>query len=105
LALTLCGLLGPVVSPYSWNHHWVWLIPLALFVAHRLTTGQDRYWLAPLLLLPLTLPWIADLANPPVGPPALAGGPVALVLDNTYLLIFVLTLACATRYLRPTPAG
>jgi alpha-1,2-mannosyltransferase len=98
LALTLCGLLGPVVSPWSWNHHWVWLVPLALFVAHRLSTSL--YWLAPALLSPLVLPWIANLADPPVGLPRVDGGPAAFLLDNPYVLIYVLVLACAAGYLR-----
>jgi alpha-1,2-mannosyltransferase len=98
LALTLCGLLGPVVSPWSWNHHWVWLVPLALFIARRLTA--DLYWLVPVMLLPLVLPWIADLTDPPVGFPRVAGGPAAFLLGNPYVLIYVLVLACATRYLR-----
>jgi len=103
LALTLCGLLGPVVSPWSWNHHWVWLIPLALFIARRLATGL--YWLVPVMLLPLVLPWIADLTDPPVGFPRVADGPAAFLLGNPYVLIYVLVLACVTRYLRqPQPA-
>jgi alpha-1,2-mannosyltransferase len=33
LALALCGLL---ISPISWTHHWVWIVPALLYaVAHR----------------------------------------------------------------------
>ena len=30
LGLCLAGLTGLLVSPISWTHHWVWLVPLAL---------------------------------------------------------------------------
>ncbi|WP_369634518.1 glycosyltransferase 87 family protein [Nocardia sp. JMUB6875] len=33
-AVTLCGLTSTVVSPYSWIHHWVWLAPLLIYLAH-----------------------------------------------------------------------
>lgn len=35
-ALTLTGLLGILVSPVSWPHHIVWVIPAAVIIAHRL---------------------------------------------------------------------
>lgn len=30
LALGVCGLLGLLVSPISWSHHWVWALPAVL---------------------------------------------------------------------------
>ncbi|MBF6331740.1 DUF2029 domain-containing protein [Nocardia transvalensis] len=33
-AVVLCGLTTTVVSPYSWIHHWVWLAPLLIYLAH-----------------------------------------------------------------------
>ncbi|MFE3261977.1 glycosyltransferase 87 family protein [Nocardia sp. NPDC059091] len=33
-AVVLCGLTSTVVSPYSWIHHWVWLAPLLIYLAH-----------------------------------------------------------------------
>jgi alpha-1,2-mannosyltransferase len=35
-ALTLTGLLGILVSPVSWPHHIVWVIPTGVIIAHRL---------------------------------------------------------------------
>ncbi len=32
LALWVCGLVGLLVSPISWIHHWVWLIPALLWL-------------------------------------------------------------------------
>lgn len=40
LSLTVCGLTTPMVSPFSWGHHWVWCVPLtvlALDCARRTT--------------------------------------------------------------------
>jgi alpha-1,2-mannosyltransferase len=48
LGLGLAALTGLLVSPISWNHHWVWFIPLAIGLARRaVVTGRrlDR-WLA-----------------------------------------------------------
>ncbi|MVU78027.1 DUF2029 domain-containing protein [Nocardia sp. ET3-3] len=33
-AVILCGLTATVVSPFSWIHHWVWLAPLLIYLAH-----------------------------------------------------------------------
>jgi alpha-1,2-mannosyltransferase len=104
LALTLCGLCAAAVSPHSWGHHWVWLVPLAVFLVHLALTRsrwpRDGLWLLPVLLLPLTLPWIVALANPPTGTPRLTTGPLAFLLDNVYVLIFAVTLVASVRHLR-----
>ncbi|WP_231373551.1 glycosyltransferase 87 family protein [Nocardia sp. 348MFTsu5.1] len=34
LAITLVGMTGAVVSPMSWGHHWVWVVPLLVFGVH-----------------------------------------------------------------------
>ncbi|MEW2015304.1 glycosyltransferase 87 family protein [Rhodococcus sp. NPDC076796] len=57
LALVICGLATPMVSPFAWGHHWVWCIPLtivALDYANRHRTWWS--WLAPVAA---TLPMIA----------------------------------------------
>lgn len=48
LGLIVCGLTAPLVSPFSWGHHWVWLLPLfvvCLDVALRATSPLA--WLLP----------------------------------------------------------
>ncbi len=37
LAVTLCGVAGLLASPVSWQHHFVWVVPLALCLAERRT--------------------------------------------------------------------
>jgi alpha-1,2-mannosyltransferase len=98
LAITLCGLAGCAVSPYSWNHHWVWLVPLGVFIGGRLVRG-DRRWLLPAIAFPLALPWLANLADPPTGAPRIAHGPVAFLLDNDNIVIYVLALGATAWYL------
>ncbi|AHH93976.1 glycosyltransferase 87 family protein [Kutzneria albida] len=34
-ALVLCALAGLLISPISWSHHWVWLVPAVLLLADR----------------------------------------------------------------------
>lgn len=48
LGLGLAALTGLLVSPISWNHHWVWSIPLAIGLVRRAAvTGRRRdRWLA-----------------------------------------------------------
>lgn len=35
LALSLVGLTGTAISPFSWNHHWVWVLPLLIWLLAR----------------------------------------------------------------------
>jgi alpha-1,2-mannosyltransferase len=42
LAVTVTGLSSAVVSPYSWTHHWVWFVPVIIYVVHRALT--KRWW-------------------------------------------------------------
>lgn len=105
LALTLCGLCAPVVTPYSWGHHWVWLAPLAVFLAYQVTGLRHRHhapWLFPAALLPLTLPWVVNLSNPPTGQPVLATGPAAFLLVNVYVVLFLGTVVAGISHLRAT---
>ncbi len=49
LAVTLAGLTAAAVSPFSWSHHWVWLVPLLVWIVHR-AAGNPRWWLAALVV-------------------------------------------------------
>ena len=35
LAVNLCGMAGLLASPVSWQHHFVWIVPLAMSLAER----------------------------------------------------------------------
>jgi alpha-1,2-mannosyltransferase len=45
LGLGVAALTGLLVSPISWNHHWVWFLPLALGLGRRaVVTGRASDW-------------------------------------------------------------
>lgn len=39
-AVLCCAVTGLLVSPVSWSHHWVWAVPLAVFLAGRAPRGR-----------------------------------------------------------------
>jgi alpha-1,2-mannosyltransferase len=43
LAVTLAGLTACAISPYSWGHHWVWFVPLLVYLVHK-AQSQPRWW-------------------------------------------------------------
>jgi alpha-1,2-mannosyltransferase len=45
LAVTVAGLTAVVVSPFSWTHHWVWFVPVVVYVIHRAMTSRWWWWL------------------------------------------------------------
>lgn len=45
LSITVAGLTSSVVSPFSWSHHWVWFVPLFVYLAHR-ALKNSWWWLA-----------------------------------------------------------
>lgn len=42
-AVTITGLLGVLLSPVSWLHHCVWVLPAVVVIAHRVVTGARRF--------------------------------------------------------------
>ena len=42
LAINLCGVAGLLASPVSWLHHFVWVVPLAISLAHGLGRPDRR---------------------------------------------------------------
>ncbi|PWW64543.1 alpha-1,2-mannosyltransferase [Actinokineospora spheciospongiae] len=41
-ALLVTAFLGLLVSPVSWSHHWVWVVPLLVFLLSRIDDPRDR---------------------------------------------------------------
>ncbi|SDN57690.1 glycosyltransferase 87 family protein [Allokutzneria albata] len=95
LALTLCGLCAATVSPWSWGHHWVWIVPLAVIAVRK------SWWvLAPLFVL--TFPKLHALAAPAPSvtePPVFQGNALAFLLGNIYVIIFAVTVLAAVAHL------
>ncbi len=40
LAITLVGMTGTVVSPMSWGHHWVWVVPMLVIAVHLMLSAR-----------------------------------------------------------------
>ena len=69
LSVTTAGMTGAAVSPFSWGHHWVWVVPLlivAIDVAYR-GARSDRakmwWWLGPIALVLATFSWTYNWWN------------------------------------------
>lgn len=97
LAVTISGLTAAAVSPFSWSHHWVWFVPLLVYVVHR--AMSDRWWwlaAAVVYLAAGAWPYRWDEHVVVVGlflfPPAWA---ITDVLMNIYLLVYLAVLAGA----------
>ncbi|MEV6280213.1 glycosyltransferase 87 family protein [Nocardia sp. NPDC051832] len=46
LATTLAGMTSACVSPFSWGHHWVWLVPLLILALHQALSARSPWWWA-----------------------------------------------------------
>ena len=60
--LACCGVTGVLVSPISWTHHWVWVIPL--LVAMAATAWRRR---SPVWALATAAWWTVRAVGPPAG--------------------------------------
>ncbi|WP_243795018.1 hypothetical protein [Saccharopolyspora gloriosae] len=80
------------------GHHWVWLVPLGVFLVSVMRDASRRWlWLPGLVLLPGTAPQLLALADPQYDCeiPVLSSGPLAFLMGNFYVLLFVAVLATA----------
>jgi alpha-1,2-mannosyltransferase len=100
LGLTLIGMASTAASPYSWAYHWVWFVPLTIWLAHRTCATRSRTaTIALVALLLATLSWPSNWPSAAsgqmvrIGLTAIrtAGWPEQL-LTNLYLGIFAVTL-------------
>ena len=58
LALVICGLATPMVSPFAWGHHWVWCIPLAVVALDYAIRRRTWWsWLAPVAVTAPMVAW------------------------------------------------
>ncbi len=109
LAITVAGLSAAAVSPFSWSHHWVWFVPLLVYIVHRALTNP-WWWLgaAVIYLGAGAWPYRWDERVVVVGlflfPPQWS---VADILMNIYLLLYavVLTGAGVVAFRGTEPSG
>ncbi|WP_422750095.1 mannosyltransferase [Mycobacterium sp. WMMD1722] len=68
-AILIVQLFGLLLSPISWTHHWVWLLPLMIWLWHgqlrdQPGAGTVRWtWLA---LTVVGVPWLLSFAQPTI---------------------------------------
>lgn len=66
-AIVVVQLFGLLLSPISWTHHWVWVIPLMIWLLHGLADRGARIlgwgWLA---LTLIGVPWLLSFAQPTI---------------------------------------
>lgn len=108
LAVTLVGMASTAVSPYSWPYHWVWFVPLAIWLARLAFATRSRTaTLALIALLLATLSWPSDWPSAASGQMVRIGltairtsaWPGQLV-TNLYLSIFAITLVSTACWLQ-----
>jgi alpha-1,2-mannosyltransferase len=115
LAVTLVGMTATVVSPFSWEHHWVWFVPLLVFLVHTALVTRGRairratLWVAGVIYA-LTFGWIVTFPHPwtwrlpEQGLFKLASWPwLEVVTRNTFLLVFVISLVYSVVIGRTAP--
>lgn len=105
LALTLCGLGSAALAPFAWSHHWVWVVPLVVLLAHRGVTGDRAAGAALVGVLAATVAMVTALPGPGVGPIPSTG--LISLQPDVYLLLFlaVLTGSSVQRRRRTGAAG
>jgi alpha-1,2-mannosyltransferase len=68
-ALVIVQLFGLLLSPISWTHHWVWLIPLMIWLIHgplRDRVGAKVLGWGWLALTLIGVPWLLSFAQPSI---------------------------------------
>ncbi|MBY0291569.1 MAG: mannosyltransferase [Mycobacteriaceae bacterium] len=68
-AIVVVQLFGLLLSPISWTHHWVWLIPLMIWLLHgplRDRLGAKVLGWGWLVLTLIGVPWLLSFAQPTI---------------------------------------
>jgi alpha-1,2-mannosyltransferase len=68
-AIIIVSLFGLLLSPISWTHHWVWLLPLIMWLLHgslRDRRGAQILGWGWLGLTLIGVPWLLSFAQPTI---------------------------------------
>jgi alpha-1,2-mannosyltransferase len=91
LGILLCATTGLIVSPVSWAHHYVWIVPvLAWLVLGADRPRGGRWWALAVAVLFWAAPiwWVPDVQQG-------YGGPLVLLAGNSFFLAAVAFLLLA----------
>lgn len=98
LGLWVTGIAGLLVSPISWTHHWVWLLPA---VAWLWVHGRRRFAIAwGVLMVGWVTWWFPD-----AGGRAFPLDLLAVAVQNSWAIVAVLTLVRCATWRGPSPAA
>lgn len=127
LAISITGMTSCAIGPFSWGHHWVWIVPLLLVAtvhavdqARRDRPGTWLWWLAPASVVALTFAYTQWATVPLPGAPgkfiyAMQFGPfrgfigsetrgwhypVELISSGAYLIVLLGTVAVTLGWAR-----
>ena len=103
-SIVVVNLFGLLLSPISWTHHWVWLVPLMIWLLH----GPHRHlmgarvlgwtWLA---LTVIGVPWLLSFAQPTIWeisrPWYLAWAGLIYIVATLLTLAWIATLPVSSR--------
>lgn len=105
LGVAVAGMTSAAVSPFSWSHHWVWLVPLVIHLVHRAYVAGNRVLLVVAwLFCGVFAGWVTSAPGdtPETGLLSLRpGGRGDVVLPAAYLAVFVVVLVATAWWLRP----
>jgi alpha-1,2-mannosyltransferase len=68
-SLLVVQLFGLLASPISWTHHWIWLVPLMIWLLHgpwRTRPGARILGWGWLVLTLIGVPWLLSFAQPTI---------------------------------------
>jgi alpha-1,2-mannosyltransferase len=111
-AIVIVQLFGLLSSPISWTHHWVWLIPLMIWLLHG--PLRDRLgarilgwgWLA---LTVVGVPWLLSFAQPTIWviprPWYLAWAGLVYIVATLATLGWIATTGSRRSRLSPSPSA
>ncbi|WP_253869611.1 glycosyltransferase 87 family protein [Mycobacterium sp. 1164966.3] len=98
LAITVAGLSASAVSPFTWSHHWVWLVPMIVYFVHR-ALSNSWWWLGVAALLAVMGSWAHSLPHDPAPRIGLYLFAPKLVgwqpLENLHLIVYAALLVVA----------
>lgn len=106
-ALIAVAMVGLLVSPVAWSHHWVWLVPTLLVLAHLAMQRRSKPLAASTGIVAATGLVAAHQLLPQEHERELAWSAWQHLLGNSYLwlgLLLLVGLLTLPRTTRPTPA-
>ena len=107
LGLAIVGMSSAALSPFSWSHHWVWVVPLMVHLGYRAYVLGSRWSLAALWVFSAAFAgWIVSTRGDTPETGLLSFRPDAawdIVIPAAYLMGFAVVLTGTAWWLRGRP--